>query len=262
MNKFDVYNYLLKIPQGMVSTYSNIAKYYNSKAYQAIGQILHANNDSNIPCYKIVNKDGNLSKNYKFGGPLAQKARLLNDGITFIDNRVDLNKHLFTLILETDRLYLRLFNDLDIKVLEEMMNDKVMYYYEHHFTKEDILEWYLRQKERYLTGYGLLACCLKETDEVIGQIGLTKQQIPGKEVIELGYIFSDKFWGCGYATEAGKALIEKAFNNGINEVYSIIKYNNYKSQNVAIRNDMEKVGEFVKVYKGINMPHFIYRVTK
>lgn len=261
MNKIDVYNYLRLIPKGMVTTYKDICDFYNNKAYQAVGKILHNNNEQfKNPCYKVVNKKGELSLNYKFGGIEKQKELLLNDNVSFIDNKVDLSKCEFKLKFITERLYLRELNESDIISLIEMMNDKVMHYYEHHFSKEDIIEWFNKQKLRYKTGFGLLGCFLKENNKLIGQIGLTIQEIPNQEVIELGYIFNNLYWHQGYCYEASQALINYAIKKGYKEIYSIIKYNNYASQKVALRNKMNKISEFVKIYKGKEMLHYVYKV--
>ena len=43
------------------------------------------------------------------------------------------------------------------------------------------------------------------------------------------------------------------------EVCSIIRDTNIASQKVAQRNGMEKVATFVKHYRGVDMPHFVYK---
>ena len=261
MNKEDVFNYIKLIPKGMVTTYKDIANYYKSKGYQAVGKILHSNTDKLInPCYKVVSKNGALSSNYKFGGKEEQFKLLQNDDIPFNEDRVCLDKCEFKLILETERLYLRELVENDLPALEKMMNDKVMFHYEHHFTKADVIDWYNKQRERYKANFGLLACCLKENCTLIGQIGFTVQEIPNAKVIELGYIFGDNYWHNGYCIEASKVLIDYAKSHNYKEIYSIIKYNNYQSQKVALKNNMTKVGEFVKIYLGKPMLHYIYKV--
>ncbi len=95
--KEKVYNYLLTVPKGKVTTYGKIAEYLgNKKLSRVVGNILHNNPDGNkYPCYKVVNSRGNLSEHYAFGGIEEQKRRLENDGITVVDNRVDLKKYLY-----------------------------------------------------------------------------------------------------------------------------------------------------------------------
>ena len=87
-----VFDYLLTIPRGKVVTYGQIAEYLgNKKMARAVGNILHRNPDGDkYPCYKVVNQKGRLSESYAFGGITAQKARLEGDGITVVDDTVDL----------------------------------------------------------------------------------------------------------------------------------------------------------------------------
>lgn len=169
------------------------------------------------------------------------------------------------IILETDRLILRELCLLDKENLSLILQDKdVMYAYEHAFNDSEVDAWLNNQLRRYKEdGFGLWAVVLKDTDELIGQCGLTVQKIGEKEVVEVGYLFKKAYWHKGYATEAAIACKNYAFNTlDIDEVYSIIRNNNLPSINVAKRNGMSLKGEFVKQYYGMDMPHLIFSVNK
>ena len=57
---------------------------------------LHANIDSvNIPCHRVVNREGKLAPMYVFGGIDAQKERLENEGVVVDGDKVDLKKYLW-----------------------------------------------------------------------------------------------------------------------------------------------------------------------
>ncbi len=100
-------------------------------------------------------------------------------------------------------------------------------------------------------GFGLWAVILKETDEMIGQCGLTMQPWKDREVLEIGYLFERTYWHRGYATEAAKACKRYAFEVlGAEEVCSIIRDTNTASQNVALRNRMTRADMWVKHFKG------------
>ena len=74
-------------------------------------------------------------------------------------------------------------------------------------------QWLDRQIARYRAwGFGLWAVVLKETDEMIGQCGLTVQPWKDTEVLEIGYLFERRHWHKGYATEAARACKEYAFS--------------------------------------------------
>lgn len=94
---------------------------------------------------------------------------------------------------------------------------------------------------------------------LIGQCGLTMQPWKETEVLEIGYLFNRVYWHKGYATEAAQACKKYAFETlQAEEVCSIIRDTNTASQNVAIRNGMEKADSFTKHYRGVDMPHYRY----
>lgn len=93
--KDKVYEFLKTIPKGKVVTYSQIAEYLGNKNLcRVVGNILHNNPEpTKYPCYKVVNKKGELSKNFGDGGIEVQKQRLLKDGIEVVNYKVDLKKY-------------------------------------------------------------------------------------------------------------------------------------------------------------------------
>ncbi|MEG1529091.1 MAG: MGMT family protein [Clostridia bacterium] len=99
MSFYDVvYKVVKKIPSGSVATYGQIAVLCGSpKASRAVGYALHFNPSPNeIPCFRVVNRFGNLAHAFAFGGIEAQKEKLLADGIYVDENfNVDLKKYLW-----------------------------------------------------------------------------------------------------------------------------------------------------------------------
>ena len=169
------------------------------------------------------------------------------------------------MILETKRLFLRKMGQNDFQDLAEILqNPNVMYAYEHDFSDHDVQEWLDRQLKRYKTyGFGLWAMILKETNEMIGQAGLTMQPYKNTEVLEIGYLLKEKYWHHGYATEAACGCKEYAFNHlHKDKVYSIIKSDNLASIHVAKRIDMIKEDEFITQYYNGDMLHFLYSVHR
>ena len=167
--------------------------------------------------------------------------------------------------LETERLLLREMTQEDYPALAEIMQDReAMFAYEHAFSDEETQAWLNRMLERYrMDGFGLWAVVLKTTGEMIGQCGLTRQDVSGKEVLEIGYLFQRKHWKQGYAIEAARACKAYAFDTlHANEVYSIVRDNNVASMNVAIRNGMTIRCRFIKHYYGIDMPHFAFSIRE
>lgn len=169
------------------------------------------------------------------------------------------------MILETERLYFREMQQSDFASLCKIMQDEdTMYAYEGAFSDNEVHEWLDRQIARYQKwGFGLWAVILKETDEMIGQCGLTLQTWKDDEVLEIGYLFERSYWHQGYATEAAKACKKYAFERlNATQVCSIIRDTNIASQNVAIRNGMTIKDTWIKHYKGVDMPHLRYVVSR
>ncbi|MDL2259036.1 GNAT family N-acetyltransferase [Eubacteriales bacterium OttesenSCG-928-K08] len=168
-------------------------------------------------------------------------------------------------MMETSRLYLRKMTQSDFPLLCRHLQDaEVMYAYEHAFSDAEVQEGIDKQLQRYRDdGFGVMAVILKENGELIGQCGLSMQPCKDREVLEIGYIFQKAYWHKGYATEAAIACKEYAFTElNADEVFSLIRDNNISSQNVAKRNGMSVVGNFVKHYWGIDMPHYIFSVKR
>ncbi|GHU43782.1 acetyltransferase [Clostridia bacterium] len=153
----------------------------------------------------------------------------------------------------------------DLPALSKILQDtETMTAYEHPFNDEETGAWLDKQFTRYKTdGFGLWAVILKETSEMIGQCGLTKQDVDGKHVIEIGYLFQRMFWHKGYAVEAAIGCKKYAFETlKLNEVYSIIRDTNFTSMNVAIRNGMTVRRRYTKHYYDVDMPHYIFSARK
>ena len=169
------------------------------------------------------------------------------------------------MIIETERLYLREMTESDYPDLCEMIQDeKTIYAYNGAMSDRESREWLERQLARYERyGFGFWAVCLKETDEMVGQCGLTMQPWQDTEVLEIGYLLKKKYWHRGYATEAAVACKKYAFEVlGAEEVCSVIRDTNTASQRVALRNGMTKQDSWVKHYRGVDMPHDRFVVRK
>lgn len=74
-----------RIPSGKVATYGQIAKIVGTTP-RLIGQALHKNPDpKNIPCHRVVDRNGRVASGYAFGGAKEQRKKLVEEGVTFID---------------------------------------------------------------------------------------------------------------------------------------------------------------------------------
>lgn len=90
-----IYDAVLSIPYGRVATYGQIAEMAGNRYYaRAVGNALHRNPSPDIiPCYRVVNAKGFLSKSFAFGGIEEQQRLLESEGIEVSHGRVDLKKY-------------------------------------------------------------------------------------------------------------------------------------------------------------------------
>lgn len=85
------------IPKGKVATYGDIAAAVGLRSSaRTVGWALNTCNDLNkVPCHRVVNRYGELTGKKHFPTPGLMREMLENEGIEFIDERVNLNKHLW-----------------------------------------------------------------------------------------------------------------------------------------------------------------------
>lgn len=96
MNTFEkIYEVVKQIPKGKVATYGQIATLAGNPHWsQIVGYALHVNPDpKTIPCYRVVNRFGEVSKAFAFGGENMQIGLLKDDGIEVKGGKVDLEKY-------------------------------------------------------------------------------------------------------------------------------------------------------------------------
>lgn len=170
------------------------------------------------------------------------------------------------IITETERLIIREMVSSDLNALCRILCDEEVMCtaYESAFSVEEAQNWMNRHFRRYAEyGFGLWAVVLKETNEMIGQCGLTFQSWRERELLEIGYLFQKAYWHKGYATEAAIACKNYAFTVlNANSVYSIIRDNHTASQNVAVRNGMRVVDKFTKNFRNVDMNFLLYCAEK
>ena len=93
-----VYEVVKRIPKGKVLTYGGVAHLtgYPRRA-KFVGYALHVNPQPGvIPCHRVVNRFGETSSAFAFGGEDVQRRLLEEEGVVFIDGKVDLDRYLWT----------------------------------------------------------------------------------------------------------------------------------------------------------------------
>ncbi len=134
------------------------------------------------------------------------------------------------MIIETERLILREYTLEDFDAIYEILSDpETMQHYPKPFDEERTrgwIEWNLENYQEY--GFGLWAVVLKETDELIGDCGVTIQNIDGDLLPEIGYHIHKKYTNVGsYSTALANGMKKvKEYpdkKNGISYAYAITR---------------------------------------
>lgn len=89
------YSIILKVPKGKVTTYKEIAKKLNSKAYRAVGNAMNKNPYApKVPCHRVVNSNGSIGG---FASGVKKKIEMLRkEGVEITKyNKIDLKKYLY-----------------------------------------------------------------------------------------------------------------------------------------------------------------------
>ncbi|MBQ7810015.1 MAG: MGMT family protein [Clostridia bacterium] len=88
-----IYEVVAKIPKGKVATYGQVALLAgNPRWSRVVGYALHSNPDpEKIPCHRVVDRFGSVSKAFAFGGENRQIYLLEDEGVELKNGVVDLS---------------------------------------------------------------------------------------------------------------------------------------------------------------------------
>lgn len=92
--KEKVYSLAKTIPKGKVVTYGQMAKMAGSPgAARAVGMCMKTNPFAPVvPCHRVVASDGKLTGFSMEGGVVTKKKMLMEEGVMFKGDKVDLEK--------------------------------------------------------------------------------------------------------------------------------------------------------------------------
>ncbi len=166
------------------------------------------------------------------------------------------------MITETSRLILREMTQEDFSALYAVLADSdIMRHYPYTFDDNRVRNWINCNIERYNTfGFGLWAVCLKDSGEMIGDCGLTMQNINGSIKPEIGYHIRADKQRQGYASEAAIAVRDWVFESTpFNRIYSYMKSTNLPSRKTATAYGCHKLCEFAD---SENESTSVYEITR
>ncbi|WP_236354734.1 GNAT family N-acetyltransferase [Konateibacter massiliensis] len=167
-------------------------------------------------------------------------------------------------VIETKELALRELTMNDFMLWYQILSDQeTMQYYPRVFDMDKTrgwIDWNLDNYKRY--GFGLWAIILKDTNQFIGDCGITMQNIYGDGNLfpEIGYHVDKRFWCKGYASQAAKACLRYAYENtDLNEIFCYQRWTNIPSKKVA-----EKIGMLLRkeYWDEKNTKTCVYSITR
>jgi RimJ/RimL family protein N-acetyltransferase len=152
----------------------------------------------------------------------------------------------------TDRLIIREHNKADAEFIYKLMNQEswIKYIGDRNIdsiaaAKQYLADRHFKAYRKY--GYGMFAICNKQSNEVMGSVGLVNRE--GLDVPDIGFALLSKFEGNGYVYEAALEILELAkLKFLINKLSAITTLDNIKSIKL-----LHKLG-FVNI-KTIQLPN-------
>lgn len=149
-------------------------------------------------------------------------------------------------ILETTRIRLREFTEINLDPLATMVADKhQMRFYPRPRTRDEASDWIIRNVGLYEQfGFGFWCMESVMSSDFVGYCGIRPhQELPE---IEMGWHTRKKYWNQGLATEAALACRDLAFTRfQLQRLIAIIDPPNIASQRVGEKIGMEFEREIV-----------------
>ena len=152
-------------------------------------------------------------------------------------------------VIETARLRIRSLRDDDLADLVALIDNwevaRWVSSVPHPYTEADGRKWIACVQQDHATGRPRrFIIALKETDRLIGGVGLDGSTGDESEEPSLGYWLGQPHWGNGYGREAVAAVIDYGFRTlGVETIRAYTDPSNAASQKVLLRCGLRSVGE-------------------
>ena len=174
--------------------------------------------------------------------------------------------------LRTSRLVLRRWRPSDLEPFAAMNADPVvMEHFPSLLTRDQSETMADRIEAGFVRdGFGLWAVELPGAAPFLGFVGLAPVDLEARftPAVEVGWRLARCWWGRGYATEAGRAVLSFGFNDlALDEIVSFTARSNDRSQRVMARLGMttEPADDFEHARLSADdplRPHVLYRVSR
>jgi [ribosomal protein S5]-alanine N-acetyltransferase len=162
-------------------------------------------------------------------------------------------------ILETDRLFLREFSNLDAQHLFDLNSDPdvIRYTGDKAFISIQEVEKFIKNYNHYQKyGFGRWAVIQKSNSDFLGWCGLKFS--PDLDEVDIGFRFHKRYWNQGFATEAANPCLKFGFQKfNLNSIVGRAMKENLSSIRV-----LEKIGlTFEKQFNFDENEGVIYKIS-
>jgi ribosomal-protein-alanine N-acetyltransferase len=153
------------------------------------------------------------------------------------------------LVITTTRLRIRSFRDDDLAELVALIGNwevaRWVSSVPYPYSEADGREWIANVRRDHASGRPRrFAIAMKETDRLIGGVGLDGDTGTETDEPALGYWLGQPYWGNGYGREAVAAVIDYGFRTlGIDTIRAYTDPSNIASQKVLLHCGLIDVGE-------------------
>ncbi len=149
--------------------------------------------------------------------------------------------------LHTERLSMRPYSAQDLPAVIEFLGDsETMGFYPKPFSEGKISAMIRRSEQSWVSsGFGQFVVIEKASNSIVGDCGITLQEIDGERLPELGYRFKRSVWGQGFAAEAATAVARFGFEKArLSALRSYMPASHTQSRRVAEKIGMRLEKEF------------------
>lgn len=160
--------------------------------------------------------------------------------------------------IETKRLIIRDFKEKDAVGLYEYLSVPQV----NCFSSEKVNSFNeaiqkVKEKQKEGTYGSCYAVCLRDSDFIIGEVFMMKEDI---DTYSVGWNFNLNYGGKGYASEAAEGVFNYLFANNARRIYAYTEDDNVSSRKLCERLGMRKEGLFLEFISFINnadgTPHY------
>jgi ribosomal-protein-alanine N-acetyltransferase len=150
-------------------------------------------------------------------------------------------------VLESERLYVRTWCEADWQPLYRAMSDPEVHIYtaEDPWTEaqtQEMIAWCMDHRLGWEPGYFNCPLIRRADDRLLGRVGLNPFY-EERRVPEIEWTLSRAYWGQGYATEIGRAILRYGFEQaGFHEIVGFCRPEHAASRRVMVKIGMSYTG--------------------